>query len=132
MGHGQPCAAGGGATGEGAGREVSWRISKRSVDGRGEHPRSYPRDSVHRSPASVSPAQTEHFRMDMKKRISLELRNRSPAEVSRFPYNNTGTGAWNSPGGEAAAPRRLMEFTYREHRVCVLTFGPLQFVSIRL
>lgn len=53
---------------------------------------------------------TERFRMDMKKRISLELRNRSSAEVSRFPLGITGTvvrislGAQHTESGVAFGP----------------------------
>lgn len=49
--------------------------------------------------------------MDMKKRITLELRNRTPAEVSNLHFYNMLIIAWNSPWGDvipeswpAAAP----------------------------
>ncbi|KAL7381439.1 hypothetical protein ABVT39_005449 [Epinephelus coioides] len=45
---------------EGAGREVSWRITH-----------------------------TGYFNMDMKKRINLELRNRSPAEIAELVVDNS-------------------------------------------
>lgn len=90
MTRGQPCAVGG-VTAGGAGREVSWRISRRSVAIRGGQPPLGSRDfvTVHR-PLCL---QLRRSRMDMKKRIILELRNRNPADVSRSYFNNTGTVA---------------------------------------
>lgn len=72
---------GGGNAEEGAGREVSWRIRLcPSEEGR---ERSDP-GTLSTLYRLLITKNTKYYNMEMKKRISLELRNRTPAEVSRF------------------------------------------------
>ncbi|XP_031607839.1 acidic leucine-rich nuclear phosphoprotein 32 family member E-like isoform X1 [Oreochromis aureus] len=66
-----------------AGLAVSWRISRRTVANRGRQAPLRPRDAVSLSPPHSCPS------MDMKKRITLELRNRNPAEIAELVLDNS-------------------------------------------
>lgn len=72
---------------EGAGRKLSWRISRQLAASReGQLPVWSP-GLFSTAQCSVLNNHTSQLNMDMKKRITLELRNRSPAEVSDLDCN---------------------------------------------